>query len=103
MRVRVQEVAMSNLGDANNVFAFRCATIEIDGDALRPVTCAVIDTVMALVEVQAKKLEGELKNQPGPARQKVKISVRFDPQLIAMIGDRAMYEVTLEALPGGAA
>ncbi len=92
---------MSNLGDADNVCAFRCATIAIDTDALRPVTCAVIETVMALVEVQAKKLEGELKSQPGPARQEVIISVRFDPQLIAMIGDRAMYEVTLEALPGG--
>ncbi len=92
---------MSNLCDANNVFAFRCATIEIDADALRPVTCAVFDTVMALVEVQAKKLEGELQSQPGPARQEVKISVRFDPQLIAMIGDRAMYEVTLETLPRG--
>ena len=94
---------MSNLGEADNVFAFRSATIEIDMDALRPVTCAALETVMALVEVQAKKLEGELKSQPGPPRQEVKISVRFDPQLIAMIGDRAMYEVTLEALPGGAA
>ena len=94
---------MSNLGDAGNVFAFRSATIEIDADALRPVACAVLETVMALVEVQAKKLEGELKSQPGPARQEVKISVRFDPQLIAMIGDRAMYEVTLETLPRGAA
>ncbi len=94
---------MSNLDGANNVFAFRCATIAIDADALQPVTCAVIDTVMALVEVQAKKLEGELQSQPGPARQEVKISVRFDPQLIAMIGNRAMYEVTLETLPGGAA
>ena len=59
---------MSNLGDANNVIAFRCATIEIDGDAIHPVTCAALDTVMALVEVQAKKLDGELKNQPGPSR-----------------------------------
>ena len=50
---------MSNLSDADNVFAFRCATIEIDLDALRPVTCAVLETVMALVDVQAKKLEGE--------------------------------------------
>ena len=103
MRARVQEDAMSNFGDANNVIAFRYATIEIDGDAIHPVTCTALDTVMALVEVQAKKLDGELKNQPGPARQKIKISVRFDPQLIAMIGDRAMYEVTLDALPGGAA
>ncbi len=94
---------MSNLGNADNVFAFRSATIEIDADALRPVTFAVIETVMALVEVQAKKLEGELQSQPGPARQVVKISVRFDPQLIAMIGDRAMYEITLETLPGGTA
>ena len=93
---------MSNLGDADNVFAFRCATIELDMDALRPVTCAVLETVMALVEVQAKQLEGELMSQPGPARQEVKISVRFDPQLIAMIGDRAMYEVTLETLTRGA-
>ena len=56
---------------------------------------------MALVAVQANKLEGELQSQPGPARQEVKISVRFDPQLIAMIGDRGMYEVTLETLPWG--
>ncbi len=92
---------MSSLGAADNVFTFRRATIAIDADALRPVTCAVIETVMALVEVQAKMLEGELQSQPGPARQEVKISVRFDPQLIAMIGNRAMYEVTLETLPGG--
>ncbi len=92
---------MSSLGAADNVFTFRRATIAIDGDALRPVTCAVLDTVMALVEEQAKKLEDELKSQPGPARQEVKILVRYDPQLIAMIGDRAMYEVALEAIPGG--
>ena len=103
MRVQVQEVAMSNLGDADNVFAFRCATIKIDIDALRPVTCAFLETVMALVEEQANKLEDELKSQPGPARQEVNILVRYDPQLIAMIGDRAMYEVTLETLPRGAA
>ena len=95
--------AKSKLVEAVNGFAFRCAAIQIDIESVRPVTCAVSETGMALVEEQANKLEDELKSQPGPARQEVNILVRYDPQLIAMIGDRAMYEVTLETLPRGAA